>query len=105
MKCFVPSCLLLLQGSILPPCFCGISILNVVSGSRDHTPEEPNLGKVLTFHLAQEVQHSMETADRLRFVQNIFFLRKPNTQEQRLKSDLNLYCKKNIYHKQNLVQF
>lgn len=51
VKCFVPSSLLLLRGSILSPRFCGISTLNVISGSGDHIPEEPNLS-VHSAHLS-----------------------------------------------------
>lgn len=95
MKCSVHSRLLLLA-SILPPHFRGTSTLIFVPGAGAQHPEGPP-HSVLTFHLAQKVQHRVETADRLRSVQNIFLLRKPNAQEQRLKSDSNPFQSKNTF--------
>lgn len=38
-----------------------------------------------TFHPAQEGQRRVQTADRLRPLQDVLLLRKPHAQEQRLK--------------------
>ena len=88
VKRFGPSGLLLLRESILPPVSAEFQHWTLSPGAGPTRPKSwTSASTALTFHLAQEVQRCMETADRPRVVQNILFLRKPNTQEQRLKSD------------------
>lgn len=44
----------------------------------------------------------MKAADTLRFIQNILFLRKPNAQEQGLKSNLNVCQSKTVFNTNTL---
>lgn len=47
----------------------------------------------------------MKAADTLRFIQNILFLRKPNAQEQGLKSNLNVCQSKTVFNTNNTLHF